>query len=106
MISTIKENWVKALRSGKYRQGKGRLRKGNLFCCLGVLCDLHDKTKWEMMDARTESYFYENTDNGEFIYTSLRDRLDLSYQQMIMLMSLNDRGQDFNYIADVIEKQF
>lgn len=33
--------WVRALRSGKYRQGKQRLKtsKGR-FCCLGVACDL------------------------------------------------------------------
>ncbi|HWG97181.1 MAG TPA: hypothetical protein VN647_08875 [Nitrospira sp.] len=32
--------WVRALRSGKYQQGKGRLRKGDSYCCLGVACEL------------------------------------------------------------------
>jgi hypothetical protein len=31
--------WVKALRSGKYKQGTKVLRSAdNAFCCLGVLC--------------------------------------------------------------------
>jgi len=30
--------WIKALRSGKYRQGKGRLDYEGKFCCLGVAC--------------------------------------------------------------------
>src|SRR5580698_8249299 len=38
-----KENilkWTKALRSGNYKQGFGRLQKGNTFCCLGVACKI------------------------------------------------------------------
>lgn len=33
--------WIKALRSKKYKQGYGTLRRDGKFCCLGVLCDLH-----------------------------------------------------------------
>lgn len=40
----VKKQWLEALRSGKYIQGKGELRSmDNRFCCLGVLCDLHSK---------------------------------------------------------------
>lgn len=41
MIAKIKKAWVKALRSGRYRQGPGKLyrktAKGGVHCCLGVL---------------------------------------------------------------------
>lgn len=40
MDEQIKEQWVKALRSGDYKQGKTRLETDEGFCCLGVLCDL------------------------------------------------------------------
>jgi hypothetical protein len=35
-----KAKWLKALRSGRYKQGRGTLYCGNTksFCCLGVLC--------------------------------------------------------------------
>jgi hypothetical protein len=37
------DEWIKALRSGKYKQGKGYLYNAayNKWCCLGVLNDLH-----------------------------------------------------------------
>lgn len=41
MNPEIKAKWVSALRSGEYKQGRGRLRSPqDGFCCLGVLCDL------------------------------------------------------------------
>lgn len=43
MDQTVKAKWVAALRSGEYEQGRGRLKTGNAFCCLGVLCDLYAK---------------------------------------------------------------
>lgn len=33
--------WIEALRSGKYKQGTGRLRSNDdCYCCLGVLCEV------------------------------------------------------------------
>lgn len=44
MNPEIKARWVAALRSGQYRQGKGRLccemGGGSSYCCLGVLCEI------------------------------------------------------------------
>lgn len=37
MDAKLKEDWVAALRSGKYRQGEGWLEKQGSYCCLGVL---------------------------------------------------------------------
>jgi hypothetical protein len=36
----IAMRWVKALRSGKYKQGTGHLKRRSGYCCLGVLCEL------------------------------------------------------------------
>lgn len=47
MNTEIKSKWVKALKSKKYKQGKGALKSylngKELHCCLGVLCDLYIK---------------------------------------------------------------
>lgn len=47
MNAEIKAQWVAALRSGEYRQGRSQLRTetpdGHRYCCLGVLCDLAAK---------------------------------------------------------------
>lgn len=34
------KKWVKALRSGKYKQTTGRLAREGAYCCLGVACEL------------------------------------------------------------------
>ena len=50
MNPDIKTQWVAALRSGNYEQGRRYLRWGEGFCCLGVLCDLAAKAgaaSWE-----------------------------------------------------------
>jgi len=36
----LKAEWVKALRSGEYKQGRLRLQRGDSYCCLGVLCEV------------------------------------------------------------------
>lgn len=42
MNADIRQRWLAALQSGKYRQGKGLLRsQTDKYCPLGVLCDLH-----------------------------------------------------------------
>ena len=45
--------WIKALRSGRYKQGRNYLNKGNRWCCLGVMIDVVEPKGW---------YSAENTD--------------------------------------------
>jgi hypothetical protein len=40
MNPEIKQEWVKALRSGKFFQATGALSTGGGYCCLGVLCEI------------------------------------------------------------------
>jgi hypothetical protein len=40
MKKTDIRKWVKALRSGKYKQSKGSLQVYGGFCCLGVACSV------------------------------------------------------------------
>jgi len=42
MNQEIKKEWLEDLRSGKFKQGRSRLKDSeDVMCCLGVLCDLH-----------------------------------------------------------------
>lgn len=44
MKARVKQQWLRALRSGRYKQGQNRLRTNkDGFCCLGVLCDVYNK---------------------------------------------------------------
>lgn len=52
MDKKLKAKWIKALKSGKYRQGTGRLytKETRSYCCLGVLGKVAGKrlnnSKW------------------------------------------------------------
>lgn len=66
--------WVKALRSNKYEQNQGSLRKRegedlcNSFCCLGVLCDVfaeeHPGARW-VADTKTIRKGHVNSEELE-----------------------------------------
>lgn len=46
---TTKDKWLAALRSGDYKQTKGKLSTthGKRFCCLGVLADIIAPDDWK-----------------------------------------------------------
>jgi hypothetical protein len=40
MDKKLKAKWIGALRSGDFEQGRQRLKCGDSYCCLGVLCEV------------------------------------------------------------------
>lgn len=72
MNQEIKQLWVKALRSGKYTQGRGKLhqytkRTGlHSFCCLGVLCDL--AVNAGIIPSPDKNIFVDSENNVVFSY--------------------------------------
>jgi len=58
MKKAVKKRWVKALRSGKYRQGEFKLctrhKGGSKFCCLGVLAHEELDAEWERRPSSCE----------------------------------------------------
>ena len=120
MDSTIKEKWLAALRSGKYKQGANALRsRQNKFCCLGVLCDIHRKEtkigKWGK-DFSGKFYFINTKKSTEefktigilpkivMLWAGLKDNNPVINGAQT-LASLNDRGDSFEKIADIIEEK-
>ena len=91
MTPEFKAAWVAALRSGKYEQGRGALRTGDTYCCLGVACDLIDPIAW---DGRTwRDCAFDNIGLLPFIARGSAETL----------ADLNDSGDTFAQIADFIE---
>lgn len=110
MNPEVKEKWLEALRSGRYKQGYSNLKNSDdQYCCLGVLCDLHGK---ETGNEFTGRYY-------------LRDRYSLPEEVVSWsglsgpwaaipepindhnsLADMNDKFKfTFHQIADIIEKQ-
>lgn len=103
------DKWVRALRSGDYDQCINWLRKGESFCCLGVLCDVAGG-KWAE-DNRKVTVTYTSAEgqktsstflNGD-LPRALSASLGLSASDTRHLTHLNDeRGFSFGQIADYL----
>lgn len=99
MNRELRDRWVAALRSGKYTQGRRKLRntQNNTFCCLGVLCDLED------VHFDGDSYLFDDGyASSENLRGPLREDiggLDIENE----LTQRNDHGDSFAIIAQFIE---
>lgn len=118
MKAEIKKKWLEALRSGEYKQTKGVLRRGNAYCCLGVLSDIYSKefgVEWKAHPSDMDVFNIED-DKGIppmciQLWAGLTTPNPLVCTDKISngretLSSLNDRGVSFEEIADIIEKEF
>ena len=96
------QKWIDALRSGKYKQCKGRLRRGNRFCASGVLCDIHAK-EFDCMTAWKDDRYFGNDVSIPFTVIDWIEKRGI----LIDIITMNDfGGMNFNQIADEIEKRF
>lgn len=117
MPKEMKQRWVDALRSGKYRQAQGALEKDGGYCCLGVLqmvvdgevetapncrggrqpADLPSNTWCERNKIEHDGWQVE-ADDIEDSYGHIESYSDLP--------ELNDESPlTFKDIADIIEQQ-
>ena len=118
--------WVRALRSGEYKQGIGVLRRNDTYCCLGVACDLYMKAEnkgaWiQPSNERANSYFVVGDDakdgtlpkavvewlglekgNNRVEYRDIYAP-KLFFGKYQSLLGANDGGMSFNAIANAIE---
>jgi hypothetical protein len=98
----LKEAWIKALRSGEYKQGKRWLKKDDKFCCLGVLCDVIDGTKWSK--SGSELFEGECYGNAGYSYLPWFENIHLTEKLQDELTTQNDKlDKNFHEIADYIE---
>ena len=104
MNKRIKAGWVKKLRSGDFKQGKGFLRQGKgaetKYCCLGVLTDMAVKNG--VCPAKIAySYF---TLYPEVKTWAGLDSCDPNIGKYCASEWNDDKGTSFKHIADLIEK--
>lgn len=117
MNQDIKQEWVRRLRSGQYRQGRFDLNSEAGFCCLGVLCEIAADEgvvtrvpDVGQLDTMTVGY------QGRKDYAAETAGLPDSVQEWSglsgslpeaggqRLSSLNDNRVPFTEIADIIER--
>lgn len=124
MNQEVKAQWVTALRSDEYKQGRGYLVVDGNSCCLGVLCDLAVKAgviEGPSVDPATGAYAYgeekqvyalpaevrEWADLGDNSEPRVRyDWYDWNGADTFGLSALNDgKRLGFREIADLIDSQ-
>jgi hypothetical protein len=90
----IRREWIAALRSGKYRQGKTYLRnRDGSMCCLGVL--------HHVVTGMEPGFEVEGVGPPVCSKAGLSDRLGDFDGGCLAL--INDGGTSFSEIADIIE---
>ena len=119
MKQEIAKQWVEALRSGKYKQGKGQLmavvsENEKEYCCLGVLCDLSGVGEWVFEKGCIPEYV---TATGNIIglysvdvieWAGMKSTIGKLYYDEIdtCLAIINDEGVPFSKIAEIIEENW
>lgn len=122
----VAKKWVKALRSGKYKQTTGALCEDGKYCCLGVLCEVAIKDgvkikREELTDGGGDVYQvlfggstgtlpdrvakYAGMSKDKTVETAPFEEVDASLEDQ--LVTLNDTEKySFKKIATFIEKNF
>jgi len=133
MKQNVMKKWVKALRSGKFKQGSGTLKQFNKqgqtqHCCLGVLCELYNTTMKKNKKKTLSEKVCGNDSDFSFGYcrfggkkedlpkevkdwAGMRSSLGNFYDDIYplgqpCLADLNDTGRKFKTIANIIEKNY
>ena len=125
MKPEIAKEWVKMLRSKKYKQGKSALkykyRGVTRHCCLGVLCELYQKTHKKKMRVKQGVGSVDTPESavdydfaGDFAvlpkivqkWAGMKscDGEVRTDNDSFCLTALNDDGLKFTSIANRIEK--
>ena len=100
MNKKLKQKWVKALRSGRYKQTTGMLQLGRAYCCLGVLCRIAGARK----RPRTNEFVWRGEADWSELPDTMRADLGLDLKAEGHLVNMNDGGKTFDQIADYIEE--
>jgi hypothetical protein len=133
MKQNVMKKWVKALRSGKFKQGQGTLKKFNKqgqaqHCCLGVLCELYNDTMKKNKKKTLPEKVCDNDRDFSYGYSrfggkkedlpkevkdwaGMRSGLGNFYGDIYLLnqtclADINDIGKKFKTISDIIEKNY
>ncbi len=112
MKKNIATKWVKALRSGKYKQGYLTLQdnKTGGYCCLGVLCKIFEnnyKGMSETIDTGSKLPFQLMKDfNIATAVGTPGGTVSIGKGKYVSLANANDNHENFVDIANWIESNY
>jgi hypothetical protein len=106
--------WVAALRSGKFKQGQGALKKtDDTYCCLGVACEISGTINGWEEDSFSSTLFPQGfrvmllpPPVSEWLGIDEADPVLLKKKTENTAANLNDYGASFKRIATYIERKY
>jgi hypothetical protein len=99
----FKKSWIEALRSGKYREGRGFfLKENDAFCPLGVACEVK-QLRWSSGHG---GYVFAGPYDWPYVSNSLPppNWYGLTNDDMLKLVDMSNIGVPFPVIAAWIEE--
>jgi hypothetical protein len=97
------EKRVKALHSGKYKQGVKKLKRDDTYCCLGVLCEINGvETQGRELPSLADLYTIDLKNPDRKLKKCYNTVIGTSDQ----LSELNDYGLSFKEITNIIEENY
>lgn len=118
-VAAHRREWVAALRSGRFRQDRGKLRTKVGYCCLGVAEEVRGCVWTEHVSVSKSYFVIDITSTGDY-ETNYLSRDAMVYYGLVVndpfvrtgadnsvahLSRLNDQGNRLAQIADLIEAQ-
>jgi|TARA_R110000851_G_scaffold37670_2_gene97139 hypothetical protein len=114
-LTPNQQQWITALRSGGYTQGKGKLHSTDGFCCLGVAAkefitsdvEVTENIDEDDNDYTTWAYDSDFDVAPDYVIKALglydSNGSSRTKEDLMILTNLNDKGSTFEQIADIIE---
>jgi len=114
-MNKLQKKWIKALRSGKYKQGRNYLRTNkNEFCCFGVLCDIsEDNAEWRFRPQHSAYSIVIEYPTQKLNFASmsmppleLTKEVGLKPSEVNQIVKMNDSGASFEGISNKLMEWF
>jgi len=116
-----RNEWVAALRSGDYKQGRSKLKYAtrtgldHRYCCLGVLCQINDRPEHDFGGGHPCTFdggasgltfvnpLHQNLGSMGVFPSGILVQIHSTSRRCSNLANCNDSGLTFNDIATIIE---
>lgn len=101
--------WVKALRSGRYKQAKGSLQHEDGYCCLGVACKViipKNKLKYKYNNLLKGGFPFSQPNAPKWLKEIDNDFRNRNEDKSSLSFLNDDRNYTFEQIADALVEAY
>lgn len=101
-------NWIAALESGRYQIRKGRLRKEDFYCPLGILCDISGQSNWTQ--SLSEEGEFEYLGENKYLPKEIAEWAGMNEKEKnivpYVVMAIFDQCQSLKIVIKHLKKSY